>query len=103
MRANHASTGHAAREAFIFNGAREMAEMLSREVVEREREREGGCVALIEAGEKQVYENRKRYCNRARKLPERDESSSFLTRRSTGILPILPKMNICILRKGRWL
>lgn len=24
-----------------------------------------------------MYENRKRYCNRARKLPERDESSSF--------------------------
>lgn len=76
MRANP-STGHAAREPFIFNGAREMAEILSREVDGRERERERSCVALIEAGEKQVYENRKRYCNRARKLPKRDESSSF--------------------------
>ena len=39
MRANP-STGHAAREPFIFNGAREMAEILSREVDGRERERE---------------------------------------------------------------
>lgn len=31
---------HAAREPFIFNGAREMAEMLSREVDGKERERE---------------------------------------------------------------
>lgn len=51
---------HAAREPFIFNGAREMAEMLSREVDGKEREREREGVALIEAGEKQVYENRKR-------------------------------------------
>lgn len=89
------------RRSFLMERAR--WPRCSREKWSREREREGGCVALIEAGEKQVYENRKRYCNRARKLPERDESSSFLTRRSTGILPILPKMNICILRKGRWL
>lgn len=47
MRADHAFTGHAAREAFIFNGAREMAEMLSREVVEREREGGRGEVASL--------------------------------------------------------
>ena len=81
--------------------------MLSREVDGRERERERSCVALIEAGEKQVYENRKRYCNRARKLPERDESSSFSRDvfshetidgilRNTENRSLSPKMNIRI-------
>lgn len=80
------------RRSFLMERAR--WPRCSREKWSREREggREGrGCVALIEAGEKQVYENRKRCCNRARKLPEKDESSSFLTRRSTGVLPILSK------------
>lgn len=65
------------RESRSFLMARARWPRCSREKWTGERERERSCVALIEAGEKQVYENRKRYCNRARKLPERDESSSF--------------------------
>lgn len=95
------------RESRSFLMARARWPRCSREKWTGERERERSCVALIEAGEKQVYENRKRYCNRARKLPERDESSSFsrdVFSRETidGILrntenrSLSPKMNIRI-------